>query len=308
MASQPQPDPLDVRPLQLSTITISVNVVKLAGHKMNLNTYRQLPDYPLLDPTETVVLGTPPGRVNYFWNGCHPNTVDKSHLHFLWIRDGEPCRAAVYYTRSANPTVRAEEDQRRALEAAMDALATLYFGILAYVDDWRPREAPGISKYQPLSLRWLAYRPVMTWAHVTASGGSRPSTLAVYLNLAMKGTTNGLPPGPGEAKRDPDADDLADLGRYLADAVLSQRAAFAWPPGVPQVLPQDVSDDDPRLADRDLDRLALALDQFLPELRDALIANDVERGEGLAESRRRDEFWTRAVDQRAAARQIFIGV
>jgi hypothetical protein len=322
---------LDVQHAEVATINISVKALRLGSRQMTQSGFRQLNDETVLDPTGLALIGRVLGYGNYWWAGCHAPIGD--HKHLLWQKhtgtDGLR-RCAVYRDRSAAGGAEAERSQRLHLEAIMDTLATLAYGIGASRGRWRPRSAPQAREYEDVDVRGLVYRPRVYYTRRPQVRRSDPeydrygrfdrppnpadltdrSPLATYLNVLLAGSEDGWRQADPKRMRKVEAQDLADLARFLADSLVGNRGLFAWPARAGAVTPTDVGGGlQADQADEDtLDFLARHLDLFPPHLRQALVAYDAQRSESLAESQHRDQLWATAYDRLADLEHLFIAV
>lgn len=75
----------------VKTAAVEVRLLTLNGKQVTLSVFRQFQDEDLIDKETSQLLGTPWGKVNYFWGGCEPN-----HLHVVWQKEDELRRACVF--------------------------------------------------------------------------------------------------------------------------------------------------------------------------------------------------------------------
>jgi hypothetical protein len=88
---------IDVHEATVTTATIRIRILEINGRQITLANFRQLDGPDLLHPTTGELLGTPWGRVNYWWQGCGPR--DGQHLHIIWDNGDELYRACAFPDR-----------------------------------------------------------------------------------------------------------------------------------------------------------------------------------------------------------------
>lgn len=123
----------------IKTATVQVKALTISGRQVTLSVFRQLQDEPLVCLDGTIV-GTPWGRVNYFWGRC----LEFEHLHVVWEREGELRRACV---SPSHPRPYWFEDEFRAvweghLKKALprEERDPIWYPLSTGVRNWRERE------------------------------------------------------------------------------------------------------------------------------------------------------------------------
>lgn len=86
---------LSFRGAEITTATVQVNTLTLAGKQMTLAVYRQIPiEWPI--NRDGTMRGDAWGTVNYHDSECSKHEIEyKTHLHVVWLKDGELRRQKV---------------------------------------------------------------------------------------------------------------------------------------------------------------------------------------------------------------------
>jgi hypothetical protein len=131
---------LQVRNAQITTAAVQVQSLTISNRQVTLAVFRQLLNEDLLDADTGAMLGTPWGRVNYYFGDCK----EGSHLHVVWQKGDELRRACVGRIR---PYDDREEERWRLDKLRLGIIQTIAAVLLL---DWldKKRPAPLITEDQ----------------------------------------------------------------------------------------------------------------------------------------------------------------